>query len=190
MEKITWTENRIREEISKLDEMTGLEGAKLPIEMIKAHSAQGCFKKHRNGWMGFGFSIYHFMDPNYAVQEAIDTIRHEYAHFMDYVLYGNFGHGATWKECCNKIGARPIRCSDESLNKYYNEKNEEERIQNEALDTFKVQDVIIHPKYGKGTIIDITDEALSRKAVVKFLTGEKTLSLLWISNNCKREHII
>jgi len=41
--------------------------------------------------------------------EILDVILHEIAHALDYVKYGNWGHGKTWKQVCTEIGAKPSR---------------------------------------------------------------------------------
>ena len=41
--------------------------------------------------------------------EILDVILHEIAHALDYVRYGNWGHGKTWKQVCIEIGAKPSR---------------------------------------------------------------------------------
>lgn len=42
--------------------------------------------------------------------QIIDTIKHEVAHLLDYVAFGGWGHGITWKACCRLTGANPKRC--------------------------------------------------------------------------------
>ena len=97
------------------------------------------------------------------------------------ILMRYFGHNSTWKICCNIVGASPLRHYLPWHNEYLNNKNKEDERLNEALNTYNLQDVIVHPKYGKGTITDINDDALNRRAVVKFLDGEKTLNQRKIS---------
>jgi predicted SprT family Zn-dependent metalloprotease len=41
--------------------------------------------------------------------EILDVILHEIAHALDFVRYGNWGHGKTWKQVCKEIGAKPSR---------------------------------------------------------------------------------
>ena len=43
MSNKVWDEERIREEFKKLDSMTGLHGADLPITFGKAKHTLGCF---------------------------------------------------------------------------------------------------------------------------------------------------
>lgn len=46
-------------------------------------------------------------------EEVKDTILHEIAHALD----AERGHGEKWKEICRKIGAKPIRCFSDDIQK-------------------------------------------------------------------------
>ena len=39
-----------------------------------------------------------------------DTIRHEFAHALDWEWHKGWGHGDSWKACCELVGANPERC--------------------------------------------------------------------------------
>lgn len=39
-------------------------------------------------------------------EEIIDTARHEYAHVMDWHVYGNHGHGPTWKALARSLDTK------------------------------------------------------------------------------------
>jgi predicted SprT family Zn-dependent metalloprotease len=41
-------------------------------------------------------------------ENIIDTILHEISHFL---VGPGHGHDFVWKQCCRRIGARPVRCS-------------------------------------------------------------------------------
>lgn len=41
------------------------------------------------------------------LDRAEDTIRHEYAHAVDYHVYGGRGHGKSWKRAAVMLGATP-----------------------------------------------------------------------------------
>lgn len=180
-----WSEVTIRNEISRLDTITGLAGAKLPISFSNAKRTLGQYSCANGG--SFRFSNFYFQDKTWPVEEAVDVIRHEYAHYMDHMLYGNLGHGATWKHCCVIVGALPIRCYDEARAKYHQQKHEEESNLNKHLDRYNVGDWINHPQFGHGIIENIQGDALGRFIVVRFDTvGTKKLSLVWVNSNCRR----
>ena len=44
------------------------------------------------------------------VQDLYDTFIHELAHFMEYWIFGNGGHGRSWKATMIALGADPTRC--------------------------------------------------------------------------------
>ena len=43
------------------------------------------------------------------------------------MVYGNMGHGVSWKKCCLEVGALPIRCYSRERAKYYQDKHEKEK---------------------------------------------------------------
>lgn len=71
--KTVWTESAIRSEMAKLDKRTGLKGAELPISFNNARCTLGLYSSINGG--SFKFSNCHFQDPNWPVEEALDTIR-------------------------------------------------------------------------------------------------------------------
>lgn len=112
---MNWTEEAIRAEIRRLDEKTGLHGATLPIVIGRAKTVLGTFSVKAVRLSGktvrvprqFTFSGYFFHHPEFPDSMAQDTIRHEYAHYMDFVLYGQLAHGKTFRVCCQTVGACP-----------------------------------------------------------------------------------
>lgn len=46
-----------------------------------------------------------------STSEAIDTVRHEFAHLLNHELHGHSAppHGKMWRECAVRVGARPKR---------------------------------------------------------------------------------
>ena len=172
----------------RLDKLTGLCAAELPIKMTSGERVIGCYHGDKGG--SFTFSRKYFTNPEWAEEEALDTIRHEYAHYMDHMIYGNVGHGQTWKMCCAKVGACPVRCYKSWKNDYYNNKHaEEERKLSEMLE-YKIGDCIIHPRYGEGRIASVTGEKNRQTVKVAFGdAGLKTLSLLWVHDNCRKPNI-
>lgn len=183
--EMNWNEASIRKELARLDEKTGLNGASLPIHFNNAKRTLGMYGP-KNGGV-FCFSNYYFQDPEWPVEEALDTIRHEYAHHMDHVIYGNLGHGATWKHCCLSVGALPIRLYTDQRAKYHQHKHAEEKKLSEQFDGYRIGCCIDHPVYGVGTIKAITGESVSRNITVNFSSvGIKKLGLAWVDKNCRR----
>ena len=183
--KPKWSESTIREELSRLDKKTGLNGSSVPISFNNARCTLGLYSPVNGG--AFKFSNYYFQNPDWPVEVALDTIRHEYAHYMDHVLYGHGGHGSTWKMCCGVIGAMPIRCYNEKRAEYYRHKHLEEDKLSKHYDTYRIGDTIEHPKYGTGVIMDIFGESVNRSITVMFTgVGDKKLGLAWVDSNCKK----
>ena len=76
-----WPEERIRQELQRLDKLTGLNGNALPIKFTYSNYMVGSFHVYdKNQW--FEFSRAYFEDPGTPEQANLDTIRHEYAHYM------------------------------------------------------------------------------------------------------------
>jgi hypothetical protein len=180
-----WNEAAIRREFARLDAKTGLKGAKLPITFGNAKGTLGSYTSANGG--AFRFSRHYFNDASWPVEEALDTIRHEYAHYMDHMVYGNMGHGASWKKCCLEVGALPIRCYSRERAKYYQDKHEKEQQKSSVLDQYTTGCFIVHPKFGTGKIVEIVGTDHTRYAVVTFKNMEnKKLSLTWVDENCRR----
>ena len=180
-----WDEAAIRRELSKLDGKTGWEGASLPIRFTNAACTLGSFYRADGG--SFRFSNCYFQDPNWPAECALETIRHEYAHYLDFVKYGGHGHGKTWKQCCTEVGANPIRLYHPEEADHFRRKHANEASACAALDGFRPGTVILHPVYGIGTITEITGAGLNRSAAVSFEDEEteRRLLLTWIQKNCE-----
>lgn len=110
----TWTEEKIRSIIRKLDEKTGLNGASLPIKLASHGNALGYYQYV--GEKMFGFKPKFINDPNTKEAEVIDLIRHEYAHYyVDKTSLSRYftrkgssrGHNTDWKWACKMVGADP-----------------------------------------------------------------------------------
>ena len=132
---VIWNEARVRDELKCLDRKTGLCGADIPIVFNNAKRTLGSFSTHNGKAKQFCFSNHYFQNQDFPVEEAIDTIRHEYAHYMDFVLNGKLGHSTSWKQCCIRIGALPIRLYSEDRADYHRKKHEKERQENAKLST-------------------------------------------------------
>ena len=85
-----FTEEMIREELRRLDKITGSHGADLPIKFGNSKSRLGYFS-YGNEYFGFYFSNYYLMDTNFPVEGKMDLIRHEYAHYLDYTRRNRSG---------------------------------------------------------------------------------------------------
>ncbi len=178
---------RIRAELKRLDKITGLKGAELPIKFGNTKHTLGRFCCRDKDSLEFYFSNYYFSDDNFPVEGKLDVIRHEYAHYYDYILNGYSSHGANWKRCCRIVGASPSRLFNQERANSILERREKERLKNLELDDkYCAGKTIVHPRFGCGTIKRIDGSGLSRIALVDFQNGvTKKLSLIWISENSK-----
>lgn len=187
MEKVIWNEETIRNEFRRLDTKFELDAASLPIVFNNAKRTLGSFYGKRNGDpMRFQFSRYYFDNPKFPPQEALDTIRHEYAHYMDFMLTGKTSHGPTWKKCCIKVGATPVRCYDERRAAYRLEKHEETVILELLCDDIRDGMELEHPKYGVGVIGIVEGEGIRKHLYVEFPQyGTKKIAASWAAEHCK-----
>ena len=181
-----WFEEDIREEIRKLDKKTGLNGASFPIKFNKSNSILAYYRSIDAKSGEFCFSVNYFQNENYTKKEAIETIRHEYAHYMNHVIYRSFGHGPTWRKCCSDIGAVAQRVYNRRLNNYFLLEREKEQEMLERCDSLVAGVKINHPIYGTGVVEstqgDLKDKCLS----VSFaMTGIKILTAKWVLENCE-----
>jgi len=112
-----WTLEMIREEIGRLDELTGMHGLDVPCSMSERMSTVcGTFtaaphdkpKTEQN--MRFAFSakdFTQFRGPGTEVMR-LDGVRHEYAHYYAYAALGAVpGHNAAWREACRIVDCYP-----------------------------------------------------------------------------------
>ena len=184
-----WPISRIQSEIARLDQLTGLNGRELTIRINKGRGTLGSFDRTK---MSFTFSSRYFEDEGFSESEALDTIRHEYAHYMDWMIYGDRSdgnHGRTWKECCRRVGAVPLRCYDRERNKLRlrqeKELREKQKKTDAEVERFTPGTGILHPSYGKGVIRELSMDGLNTRATVDFPeAGIKILGLNWVSDHC------
>ena len=182
-----WPEERIREELRRLDKKTGLHGADLTIVYDSKTKLLGAYHPLEKK---FRFSTKYFENPSWSEQSAIDVIRHEYAHFMDHMLNDSIKpphHGPKWKACCRAIGTPPERLYSEEREKKYKKKNIEEASTAICYGTYEVGKSIVHPAFGRGMIIEANGEGLYRIVTVMFpAVGVKRLGVSWVDKNCTR----
>lgn len=180
--QVIWNEETIREELRRLDLKTGLRGAELPIKFGKAKSYLGLY--YQTEGKGFYFSTYYFENPDFQVESALDVIRHEYAHYMNHIVYNGYGHDKTWKKCCEIVGASLIRCYNKERNEYHKMQHLQQSQLELKLKKYKIGQTITHPCFGKGLIKMIKRSGNSLYADVVFNCCEKRISLAWIDENC------
>lgn len=179
-----WEEKRIRDVIASIDKETGLSGAEVEIRFDNARQRLGCFSCQDD--MYFSFSVNWFHNPEWPEEAALDVIRHEYAHYMDWMVYKKIGHGKTWKACCVKVGAVPVRLYSDSRCDYYKSKEITEKNRQQSLSKYEEGQTIKHPLYGNGTIISIKKNGRTLIAGVLFEHyGTKSLDLSWLEKTTK-----
>jgi len=191
-----WTEERIRAEIARLDAQTGLNGRALPILFSRAQKTLGEFAHNGRQPVRFRFSRLRFEAPDFPDESARDVIRHEYAHYMDFMRNGSTSHGPKWKACCREIGAPPERLFNPERCEQFRKKQAAEQAQRQAqarhqeyagfTAEYSPGDIIVHPRYGAGVIELITNEGASSKVLIAFLSGPRVLNLSWVARNCAR----
>lgn len=183
-----WPEERIRRELRRLDRMTGLNGAELPIYYFRGKRRLAEYAGIVG--RGFGFSVTYMDDPRWSEQSALDVIRHEYAHYMDHVQNGTEAppfHGAKWKACCRAIGCVPMRSYREDVEMGYKKKNLEAASTAIRCGAYEVGRSILHPSFGRGMIIEANGEGVYRILTVKFASvGNKRLGAEWVDKNCTK----
>ncbi len=118
-----WTIEKFKRVLKSLDMKTGLSGAMLDVYFMEDDEAVGCFDFSSDSWC-FRFSEKQFNDPNFKELAAIETIRHEYAHYYNHIAKINellpncksspSGHGEDWAFACKMINIDPNRCYDSS----------------------------------------------------------------------------
>ena len=182
-----WDEASIREEMKKLDAITGCRGAELPIRFSgRAFRMLACYYGGEDDKGGsFMFADRYFKDPEFPREDALNVIRHEYAHYLDDIRHGEGGHGKTWKSCCMEVGADPIMYYRKENAVYHRKLHEEEAELSEYFDLYQVGMKIRHPVFGVGTIKEIIGIGTEREVKVLFPAGEKRLGLRWIDEKCK-----
>lgn len=182
-----WPEERIREELRRLDRKTRLHGADLSIVFDPKRKTLGSYHPIEKS---LHFSMNYFEDPSWSEQSALDTIRHEYAHYMDHMLNGHMKpphHGPKWKACCLAIGAPPERLYNPEREKMYKRQNLKMASTAIRYGLYEVGKTIIHPTFGSGMIVETNGEGPSRILDVKFSAfGLKRLGAAWVDKNCRR----
>lgn len=168
-------------EISRLDKLLEYNVSSIEVKYIKSSRRIGCYYYNPvDKTEYFAFSENFYMSESFSEREKLYTVRHEYAHFINLLNFGNRGHGKTWKTCCGMTGAFPIRCCDSQRNEYFKTKEEKEKEIKSKLDQFYIGQYIEHSAFGKGKIISISGSYKSLSAEVKFDNIIKRISLYWL----------
>lgn len=189
--KYIWPEERVRAELRKMDKITGLKGAELPIRFNEAARTLGSFTPGRRESGSFQFSRHYLENPNIPDEVNCDTIRHEYAHYMDWVIYGGSGHGKTWKACCSKIDALPLRLYNSGMAKHYRKIHEISEANLRRCSGYAVGQTVRHPQFGTGVIETIREAKEDRMLEVVFPGGTKKIfSACWMHDHCPGDGIV
>lgn len=159
-----------------------LEGGNIPIKFNNRTSSLGMFSIEKPDFC-FYFSRYYFDDENMPEEVIKDVIRHEYAHYYAYCVFGSLGHNKYWRAACQVVGANSSRlCTDDFINR----QREVEAKQNcQYLSRLKNGDSLIHKTYGGGVIETklYHDTAIHTVLFEHQLT--KKLDERWMLQNCE-----
>lgn len=184
-----WTEELIQNELKRLDDLVYrkkgiiLEGATIPIKFNNIKSWLGYFDCSKLDFE-FGFSRFYFDDDQFPESSAFDVIRHEYAHYYAYAVFGSKGHDKYWHAACSVVGASTTRVHTKEFDDRKKRIEEKEnRIYNNLLD---LGTKIMHKKYGNGVICVIKKYRDLAVETVLFDSGFiKKLDESWIIENCQ-----
>jgi len=109
----------ILDELNRLAKTTGYPIDKLKIEFKhdeKSHAV--AYFSYSDKPIGFCFDIR--KHDRYSINKVIDTVNHEFAHYMAFMKYGsNVGHGPKWQAICRQLGANPSPYLDHTVTKHY-----------------------------------------------------------------------
>ena len=181
---MAWNEQMIRAEMKRLDRKTGLNGAKLPIKFTQSKSRLGCFHADEEN-MSFDFSLYYLADDSFPHEEVVDLIRHEFAHYMNFVLYHGNGHDRMWRKCCTAVGAVPTRLYSGRFNDYFNQRKVKREQTATSCNEYKIGSVVRHPVYGTGTVVSVSGFDTDKILETEFYSvGRKRLTAKWVHENC------
>lgn len=149
-----------------------------------------------------------------STEDRLDLYLHEYAHYMQYhmeipaeYLWQPGVHGSAWKYCCSLVGAAPTPYykAGESLMKHdYDKILEKPKLNSKIMVAqsqtkaqkeykawknskveYKIGEVIVHPKYQEGEIIDIDATSGTIRLRVRFRDSEKLIAQEWLLKNTR-----
>lgn len=143
-----------------------------------------------------------------SASDRADLYKHEYAHYMQYNMdipkeydWQPGIHGSAWKYCCSLVGAaptpyyqvgesmlkhdykkalsNPINDKTIPLKDAYRREKEYQAVKNSKVQ-YSIGEVVSHPKFGEGTIIDIEPLSESVRLHIKFGEDIKKLDQKWL----------
>jgi len=186
-----WNEEMIRQEMRRLDDLTGFDSSEIPIVFSHSKRCLGSFHVVDNYPEEFCFSKEYFEADDFSENCAYDVIRHEYAHYMDFMLHGyerGQMHGKRWKACCRVVGARPQAYYEHSQNELYLKVEKKDKEEKEAMrafmDALQPEDRLTHPTFGEGKICSIEYKDGNARVEVEFSGGKRRLAAKWLAENC------
>ena len=103
-----WTGKVIREEMARLDGITGLRGREVPIYFFyKKSGPEAGFMLDGDRPVAFLFNKCIYDSRKCEDRLLMYIVRHEYAHYMDLMVNGPTEdvHGENWAACCRVVGA-------------------------------------------------------------------------------------
>lgn len=106
MKNDTEIESFIRNEMERLDLLTGISTAESPIFLTDSYNLVGTYSPFTYPDC-FSFSRKFFSDEDINTETLLYIVRHEYAHCMNFRFYGQRGHGWWFKHCCEIINCYP-----------------------------------------------------------------------------------
>ena len=112
-------EQFIRNEMNRLDSVTGISTAKSPVFLTDSFNLVGTYSPLTHPDC-FSFSRKFFSDNEIDTQILLYIVRHEYAHCMNFRIYDQRGHGWWFKHCCEQIDCYP----DEEIYDFLREKTQ------------------------------------------------------------------
>lgn len=189
-----WPKERIREELRKLDRKTGLSGSELPIILNRNSRYLGTFTHSPEGEpLYFTFSTKFCENDEFPEAQMINTIRHEYAHYMVCVRYPGLterSHGRHWKLCCMEVGAAPLSSCDtrrdREIRKREKKKESESALIRALMPELPIGMQVTHPVFGPATISGVTPHADNPRISLTFPDGQKRLfPAKWIIEHCQ-----
>lgn len=141
-------------------------------------------------------------------EDRIDLFKHEYAHYMQYNMeipvkyqWQPGIHGSAWKYCCSlveaaptpyykageslmahnydKVMKNPIKDKTIPIRDQYRREKEHQRAKDSVVQ-FKINDAVLHPKFGSGTVEDIHAEKGSVRLTIRFGEEIKVIDQKWL----------
>ena len=106
----------IREEMNRLDKISGLDTSEVPIRISSRMTrtwGKCCWQRKRQKYYIKELVFAERLMEHGAVEHIINVIRHEYAHlYVTKVHNKNHGHDAIWKQAALWLGCNAKRCEN------------------------------------------------------------------------------